>query len=55
MGENIDASVVRIVDPVNQENTYRALVEKLIHLKPNDWPKFQEHQKNYPRPNFSKH
>ena len=41
---------------MNQENEYRALVEKRIQLEPNDWPKFQDHLKNtYTRPNFSKH
>ena len=43
-------------DPINQENEYRALVEKRIQLELNDWPKFQDHlKKTYTRPNFSKH
>ena len=40
MRENTYASVARRVDPINQENKYRPLVEKLIHLEPNDWSKF---------------
>ena len=31
---------------INQDNRYRALVEMLIRLKPNDWSKFQEPLKN---------
>ena len=45
MGENSYASDARRADTINQENKYRALVEKLIQLEPNDWPKFQEHLK----------
>ena len=35
MGENTYASIVLRVDPINQDK-YRALVEKLIQLEPND-------------------
>ena len=45
MGENSYASVARRVDKTNQDNKYRTLVEKLIQLEANEWPKFQEHQK----------
>ena len=45
MGENTNASVARKEDPINQDNKYRALVDKLIQLEPNDWPKFQVHLK----------
>ena len=47
--ENIYAFVARRVNPIrngNQHDNYRALVEKLIHLEPNDWPKFQKQLKN---------
>ena len=30
---------------INQENEYRALVERRIQLEQNDWPKFQDHLK----------
>ena len=40
MGENSYASVAWRVDTTNQENKYRTLVEKLIQLEVNDWPKF---------------
>ena len=33
------------VDTTNNDNKYRALVEKLIQLETTDWPKFQEHLK----------
>ena len=33
------------MDRTNQDNKYRTLVEKLIHLESNNWPKFQEHLK----------
>ena len=49
MGENTYASVAWRVDPIrqsNQENRYKAMMEKLIQLKPNNLPKFQEHLKN---------
>ena len=39
------ASITRRVDRTNEDNKYRTLVEKLIHLEANDWPKFQEHLK----------
>ena len=42
MGENSYASVTWRADTINQDNRYRALMEKLIQLEPNDWPKFQE-------------
>ena len=32
-------------DTTTQDNKYRTLVEKLMHLEANDWPKFQEHLK----------
>ena len=35
-----------VVDRTNDDNKYRILVEKLIKLEANDWPKFQEHLKN---------
>ena len=31
------------VNPINQNNKYKALVKKQIQLEPNDWPKFQKH------------
>ena len=46
MGENSYASVARREDTVNQDNRYRALVEKLIQQEPNDWPKLHEQLKN---------
>ena len=46
MGENSYASVAQRAVTINQENRYRALVEKLIQLEPNDWPKFLEQLKN---------
>ena len=46
MGENGYTSVAQRVDTTNQDNKYRTLVEKLIQLEANDWPKFQEHLKN---------
>ena len=42
MGENTYVSEQR-VDPINQDK-YRALVDELIPLEPNDWPKFQGHR-----------
>ena len=42
MGENSYSSVAWRVDTTNQDNTYGTLVEKLIQLEVNDWPKFQE-------------
>ena len=38
-------SVAWRVDPINQDNKSRALVEKLIQLELNDLPKFQGHLK----------
>ena len=45
MGENSYASVARRVDRTNDDTKYKTLVEKLIKLEANDWPKFQEHLK----------
>ena len=45
IGENNYASVARTEDTTNEDNKYRTLVKKLIQLKANDWPKFQEHLK----------
>ena len=45
MGESSYTSVARRTDRTNEDNKYRMLVEKLIQLKANDWPKFQEHLK----------
>ena len=42
MGENRYASVARRADTTNEDNKYRTLVEKLIKLETNDWPKFLE-------------
>ena len=52
MGENSYASVARRVDTISQEDKYRALDEKLIHLELNDLPKFQEHLKKLPSTEF---
>ena len=46
MGKNSYTSVVQRADTINQDNKYRALMEKLIQLELNDWPKFWEHLKN---------
>ena len=32
-------------DRTNDDTKYRTLVEKLLKLEANDWPKFQEHLK----------
>ena len=40
MWENSYVSVARRADRTIQDNKYRILVEKLIHLEANDWPKF---------------
>ena len=45
MGENSYASVARRAGRTNDDNKYRTLMEKLIKLEANDWPKFQEHLK----------
>ena len=45
MSENSSVSVAQRVDTISQDNRYRAFVEKLIRLEPNDWPKFQEQLK----------
>ena len=45
MEENSYASVAWGEDTPNQDNKYRALMEKLIQLELNNWPKFQEHLK----------
>ena len=39
------ASVAWRADTANEDNKYRTLVEKLIQLEANDWPKFQEQLK----------
>ena len=46
MGESSYASVARRVDRTNDDTKYRTLVEKLLKLEANDWPKFQEYLKN---------
>ena len=46
MGEESYASDARRADTISQDIRYRALMEKSIQLKPNDWPKFQEQVKN---------
>ena len=45
MGENGYSSVAQRMNTTNQDNKYRSLVEKLIQLEANDWPRFQEHLK----------
>ena len=45
IGESSYASVARRTDRTNDDNKYRTIVEKLIKLEANDWPKFQEHLK----------
>ena len=45
MGESSYASVARRADRTNDDSKYRTLVEKLLKLEANDWPKFQEHLK----------
>ena len=45
MGETSYASVAQRIDRTNEDNKYRTLVEKLIQLEANDWPKFQKHLK----------
>ena len=45
MGESSYASVARKADRTNEDTKYRTLVEKLLKLEANDWPKFQEHLK----------
>ena len=45
MGENSYAYVAQRMDTVNQDNKYRTLMEKLIQLELNDWPKIQGHLK----------
>ena len=44
-GENHYATVARRADTTNQDNKCRTLVEKLIQLEVNGWPKFQEYLK----------
>ena len=46
MGKNSHTSVAQRADAINQDNRYRALMEKLIWLEPNDWLKFLEQLKN---------
>ena len=45
MGESSYAYVARRADRTNGNYKYRTLVEKLIKLEVNDWPKFLEHLK----------
>ena len=45
MGENSYASVAQRTDTTNEDNKYGTLVEILLQLEANDWPKFQEHMK----------
>ena len=45
MGKSSYASVARKADRTNDDSKYRTLVEKLLKLEANDWPKFQEHLK----------
>ena len=45
MGESSYTSVARRADRINDDTKYRTLVEKLLKLEANDWPKFQEHLK----------
>ena len=45
MGESSYAYVARRADRINDDTKYRTLVEKLLKLKANDWPKFQKHLK----------
>ena len=45
MGESSYASFARRADGTNDDYKHRTLVEKLIKLEANDWPKFQEHLK----------
>ena len=34
------STVARRMDSINQDNKYKAIVEKLIQSEPNAWPKF---------------
>ena len=43
MRESSYASVAQRADRTNDDNKYRTLVQKLIKLEANNWPKFQEH------------
>ena len=48
-GVNAYATIGWRVNPIrngNQPDISRALIGKLIHLEPNDWPKFQKQLKN---------
>ena len=45
MEESSYASVAQRADRTNDDTKYRTLVEKLIKLEANDWPKFQDHLK----------
>ena len=40
MGETSYASVTRRAETSNQDNEYKALINKLINLDPSEWPKF---------------
>ena len=44
-GKNSYASVAQRANSISQVDKYRAFIKKLIQLEPNDWQKFQEHQK----------
>ena len=54
MGENTDAFVSRRADPINQDSKYRTLIETLIQLELNDWPKFQNNLKKLHSVEFQK-
>ena len=45
MGESSYASVSRRANSTNEDTKYRRLVEKLLQLETNDWPKLQEQLK----------
>ena len=46
MSETSCASVTRRAEISNQDNEYRALINKLINLDQSEWPKFQADLKN---------
>ena len=45
MRESSYASVAWGAERTNDDNKYRTLMEKLIKLEANDWPKSQKHPK----------
>ena len=53
MGES--RSFARRADRTNDDSKYRTLVEKLLKLEANDWPKFQELLKKLHSDEFNKH